>query len=171
MNQMNPTNKNSIVLLAMLGALGSIAACGGAPFEVGDLVDIRDAGIQDVGTSDAIADNGVQADARADVADVALPDVIETQDGQDGQGERDGQAAQDGAQDCSIGETVCASPTTLRTCHADGWESSSCPYVCLNGACGGVCVPGAIQQCSECANDGTQTCDANGQWGACSVSC
>lgn len=67
--------------------------------------------------------------------------------------------------DCSPGQVRC-SGMQPQVCDPSGaWQSSgsACSIVCINGGCGS-CTPGAVMNCGDC---GTQTCGANGSWGAC----
>jgi hypothetical protein len=65
---------------------------------------------------------------------------------------------------------------TPQTCQADGtWRSQAdCPYLCLDGACAGVCAPGK----ANCDGTTPKTCDSTGQWvtspiaaGTCNAEC
>ncbi len=63
------------------------------------------------------------------------------------------------------GDSVCKG-TVHETCGLDLVTVNvieTCPYVCTAGACSGVCIPNS-RKCV--GTTGTQTCGANGQWGA-----
>ena len=69
---------------------------------------------------------------------------------------------------------ICSSPTTAVLCGPDLVSESplaTCSnQACVNGACGGTCVPNSTQ----CASNGVQTCGADGTWKtttACAESC
>jgi sulfatase modifying factor 1 len=64
---------------------------------------------------------------------------------------------------CSEGAVGCDGLSTV-VCAGGHWEpfGSSCPFVCSNGTCTGVCVPGVTQ----CSGNGVETCASNGQWGS-----
>jgi formylglycine-generating enzyme len=72
------------------------------------------------------------------------------------------------------GQAVCSTPTTAVQCGPDlvsDTPIATCSnQACVNGACGGMCVPNARQ----CSGNGVETCGADGQWHAtmaCSESC
>jgi hypothetical protein len=49
-----------------------------------------------------------------------------------------------------------------QTCDASGaWQSgAACPFLCVAGACAGVCAPGS----NQCVGGDLQICDAGGAW-------
>jgi hypothetical protein len=49
-----------------------------------------------------------------------------------------------------------------QTCDTAGaWQSAqACPFLCVAGACAGVCAPGS----NQCVGGDLQTCDAGGAW-------
>jgi hypothetical protein len=155
-----------------------LTACGSA-FEAGDLFpDAGDAGstTEASGRVDAgHPDSGQSLEAATPDAEAGAPDVGIVQeaasDAQDAsQDAPDVDAATEAAPTCSAPR--CVNATTVQPCVSGSWgPTTSCPYVCLSGACSGVCVPGATMSCSECANFGTQTCLPDGTWGQCSASC
>jgi hypothetical protein len=71
----------------------------------------------------------------------------------------------------SAGRNVCATPTSVAQCgpdrvsHAPGQTCSGATPTCLDGACV-ACAPSSTAPCGPCS-DGTQTCGADGSWGAC----
>jgi formylglycine-generating enzyme len=62
------------------------------------------------------------------------------------------------------GQAVCSSPTTAVQCGPDlvsDTPLATCSdQACVNGACGGACVPNATQ----CSGDTLQTCGVDGKW-------
>lgn len=119
------------------------------------------------GRTTVVADGGLIADSEmeSDTADDA-PDIDDAPDVDSGMS--------DGTAQCASGTTECVSDTQEKVCGPDGqWsQGNACKYVCISGACGGVCVPGT----STCSTSGptVQVCDANGQWGPstkCQVTC
>jgi hypothetical protein len=72
-----------------------------------------------------------------------------------------GTECSDGGEGCTPGATRCEG-TTTQICDATGqWQSSTtCPYVCDNGACAGMCVPSTTQ----CNGNTPQSCDDTGTW-------
>lgn len=73
--------------------------------------------------------------------------------------ECDGGQPEDGG--VCVASTKSCDGKVLRTCGPDRqWASSPCPYLCADGACQGVCTPGAI----GCNSNVPQTCDATGTW-------
>lgn len=60
---------------------------------------------------------------------------------------------------------------TVVECSSGEWTAGeTCPFLCSDGACSGVCVPGTTQ----CSASGPQTCSETGEWvtdeGACTPS-
>jgi len=73
---------------------------------------------------------------------------------------------------CTPGTSQC-SGTDVQTCDTTGnWQTtSSCPFVCSNGSCSGICVPGVDVKCSGLV---PQTCNPTGywtSWPACPFAC
>ncbi len=63
---------------------------------------------------------------------------------------------------CQAGTSSCQG-TAVVTCDDVGSSLGApqqCQYVCLAGACSGVCAPGAVR----CSGQVPETCDASGQW-------
>jgi len=61
--------------------------------------------------------------------------------------------------DCTTG-TKCVDLKVF-ACVSGSWvEQSTCPYVCDNGACTGVCTPSD----KRCNDKNLEVCDLNGQW-------
>lgn len=65
----------------------------------------------------------------------------------------------------------CVDGKTTQSCDDGVWGAfTTCPYVCLNNACSGICTPGST---SCVSNTRLQTCDSTGQWmtGTCPDAC
>lgn len=66
--------------------------------------------------------------------------------------------------ECVPGEKKCSVDTiSIQTCNPQGkWEiEGSCPFICSNGACGGICKPN--QNCNDDGNECTQeVCSPDG---------
>ncbi len=64
---------------------------------------------------------------------------------------------------CNAGETRCAASTaTVEACVGGQWTMlKTCPSICLNGACAGMCVPDE-RQCA--AEQRPQLCNKDGEW-------
>ena len=158
---MNPL-KFSLTLLPFL----SLVACGPA-FEVGNLFP------DDAGQS---SPDGASHDAGTTAHDAAESDSHQnsSQDGGqtlDGPGdlqeaasapETGPEAASEAASPPECSAPRCVDGMTLQSCDDGTWGTfSTCPYVCLDNACSGVCTPNA----TSCSSDTQlQTCNSSGQW-------
>lgn len=70
--------------------------------------------------------------------------------------------------ECDDADAPYCEGLTVVGCSSGEWTAGeTCPYLCSDGACSGVCAPGATQ----CSVSGPQTCSAAGEWvtdaGAC----
>jgi hypothetical protein len=78
-------------------------------------------------------------------------------------GGKAGSSGVGGAPACSPEGSKQCSGLATQTCTQGQWKTSAtCPFACKNGACAGVCVPGATQ--CDASGKNVQTCDANGAW-------
>jgi hypothetical protein len=155
-------------------ALLALTACGGAPFaaiEADHLLPDAGGGSDEATIEADPPETSHEASAEASTEAGAHPEGG-SEAATEASAEAGEAAPTEAGPICTPGAARCVDPMTAETCSSSGqWVSETCPYVCVGQSCGGVCVPGATQQCSECGNQGEQTCGDDGQWGTCSVGC
>ncbi len=172
-------------LLSFL-VLATVVGCGSAPSHNSSLSSDNPTGLEDGGTS--LGPDGLplakNKGKRADAGSSGLATLETIQDsgskpaqdagsdplpGSDSGAQDAGQPTQDdaGSTTQDAGQPACTKDapkcdgTTAMTCDPNGtWSSQMCDFVCMNGSCGGVCVPGA----HSCSGLNAQTCGTNGQW-------
>jgi hypothetical protein len=67
---------------------------------------------------------------------------------------------------CTEGLSQCNGDRALQKCvQGEFVDDSTCDFVCRDGACSGSCAPDD-RRCNPSATNESQTCDANGKWGA-----
>jgi hypothetical protein len=110
-------------------------------------------------------DSGAAAGEAGGASDSAVPGSTDAQAAIDAV-TADVEASDAATGVCTPTATQCTSDTQVETCGPDEqWETpTTCQYVCVDdagGACGGVCMPGAMQ----CSGGSVETCSSEGQWG------
>jgi hypothetical protein len=156
----------------------SLAACGSA-FETGNLLPNEGGSAEShVDASEASeASDGSDAFDTANTADATdagmeAGDLTEAASTSDGNFEASPEPTVEASTPPECTMARCVDGKTSQSCVSGTWgPTMTCPFVCLEDACTGVCVPGTTQNCSECSNSGVQTCLPNGTWGQCSAGC
>lgn len=173
--------KTLTLLLAL--TVSTPLGCGGAPFTASDSLAMPtdtgstpttdvvtattpdDAGLpssSSSGGAGSVSEDGAASDGgaapEADSANLPVPDAATDV----------AHATADAGNECAPGATECTSDTQVQTCTASGqWgAATTCPYACVGGTCGGVCVPGTTQ-CDYVApleEYVTLGCLGTGQW-------
>jgi len=118
----------------------------GPPIQDGGQPPVEDA--SDAATEPIDAGN---LDSGADAGDSGIPDTGSdaSDSGTDG-----------GSPECTSGTKKCVA-LTVHECVDETWtEQNTCPYICDNGTCKGVCEPGD----TRCDGKDSQECGADGKW-------
>lgn len=84
----------------------------------------------------------------------------------DGNADREADASTAPRAGCAAGARRCGAEQTPETCNGLGdWvrDAQPCPYVCVEGTCGGECRPGS-KRCGGADGLTPATCDDGGRW-------
>lgn len=155
------------------GDAGSIDADGAAPESAPDVLpDTPDAQPEadsaapdgDSAGDTIVPDTGPDTEPQIEAGPDTEPQAETGPDAQDEPAQEAGSPEADApfeVGECAPGTTECKGASLLRTCDGTAhWTEAPCQYVCMAGACTGMCTPGS----KGCVGNTPRSCDGTGTW-------